>query len=58
MWSGAIAPRQPMHLWVLEGNAAARGFYRAQGGVEADRRVEHEGGMQIVSLRYTLPALP
>jgi hypothetical protein len=43
---------------VLEGNAAARGFYRAQGGVEADRRVEHEGGMQIVSLRYTLPALP
>jgi GNAT superfamily N-acetyltransferase len=57
-WSRAIAPRQPMHLWVLEGNDAARGFYRAQGGVEADRRVEHEGGTQIVSLRCTWPGLP
>jgi GNAT superfamily N-acetyltransferase len=50
-WSLKVAPGQPMHLWVLEGNAAARGFYRRQGGVEADRRVEHQGGMDIVSLR-------
>ena len=50
-WSRSIAPDQPMHLWVLEGNAAARRFYRSQGGVEEDRRVEHRGGMTIVSLR-------
>ena len=40
-----------MHLWVLEGNLAARRFYRSQGGVEEDRHVEHRGGMTIVSLR-------
>ena len=33
-WSRSIAPGQPMHLWVLEGNAPARRFYRNQGGVE------------------------
>jgi GNAT superfamily N-acetyltransferase len=54
-WSRAIASGQPMHLWVLEGNAAARGFYTSQGGIEGDRRVEHERGMEIVSLRYTWP---
>ena len=52
-WSHAIAPGQPMHLWVLAGNAAARRFYRNQGGVEDGRRVEHRGGMEIVSLRCT-----
>ena len=50
-WSRAIAPGQPMHLWVLAGNAAARQFYRSQGGVEEEQRVEHRGGMAIVSLR-------
>jgi GNAT superfamily N-acetyltransferase len=50
-WSRAIAPGQPMHLWVLEGNVPARRFYRRQGGIEDDRRVEHRGGMEIVSLR-------
>ena len=50
-WSAAIAPGEPMHLWVLEGNLAARHFYRSQGGVEEDRRVEHRAGMTIVSLR-------
>jgi GNAT superfamily N-acetyltransferase len=50
-WSRAIAPGQPMHLWVLEGNAPARRFYTGQGGVESDQRVEHSGGMAIVSLR-------
>ena len=52
-WSRAIAPGQPMHLWVLDGNLAARRFYRGQGGIEGDRRVEHRGGMDIVSLRCT-----
>ena len=51
LWSAAIAPREPMHLWVLEGNLTARRFYRSQGGVEEDRRVEQRGGMTIVSLR-------
>jgi len=50
-WSRAIAPRRPMHLWVLEGNAPARRFYRAQGGVEDGRRSEERGGMTIVALR-------
>jgi len=50
-WSRAIAPRQPMHLWVLAGNTVARRFYRNQGGVEEEKRVEHRGGMEIVSLR-------
>ena len=50
-WSRAIAPGQPMHLWVLAGNAVARRFYRNQGGVEEDQRVEHRAGMEIVSLR-------
>jgi len=50
-WSRTIAPGQPMHLWVLAGNAAARRFYRNQGGVEESRRVERRGGMEIVSLR-------
>ena len=51
VWSRGLAPGQPMHLWVLAGNAVARRFYRNQGGVEEDRRVEHRGGMEIVSLR-------
>jgi GNAT superfamily N-acetyltransferase len=50
-WSRAIAPGQPMHLWVLAGNAVARRFYRNQGGVEEGQRVEHREGMEIVSLR-------
>jgi GNAT superfamily N-acetyltransferase len=50
-WSHAIAPGQPMHLWVLAGNGPARQFYRRQGGVEEGRRVEHRAGMEIVSLR-------
>jgi GNAT superfamily N-acetyltransferase len=55
-WSRAIAPGQPMHLWVLAGNGPARQFYRSQGGVEEVRRVEHRAGMEIVSLRCIWPA--
>jgi GNAT superfamily N-acetyltransferase len=50
-WCRAIAPGRPMHLWVLEGNAQARRFYRTQGGVEDGRRSEERGGMTIVALR-------
>ena len=50
-WSRSIAPDQPMHLWVLEGNAAARRFYRSQGGVEDKRRSEDRGGMTIAVWR-------
>ena len=50
-WSRSIAPGQPMHLWVLEGNAPARRFYRNQGGVEEERRSEERGGMTISVLR-------
>lgn len=50
-WANAIAPGQPMHLWVMEGNTAARRFYRAQGGVEGERRVNDMGGIRVVALR-------
>jgi GNAT superfamily N-acetyltransferase len=50
-WSRAIAPGQPMHLWVLEGNAPARRFYRNQGGVEEERLSEERGGMTIAAWR-------
>jgi hypothetical protein len=42
-----------MHLWVLEGNAPARHFYRNQGGVEDERCSEERGGMTIAVLRCT-----
>ena len=50
-WSRAIAPGQPMHLWVLEGNTPARRFYRNQGAVEVERRSEERGGMTIAVWR-------
>jgi GNAT superfamily N-acetyltransferase len=56
-WVRQIAPGQPMHLWVIEDNAAARAFYRAQGGVEADRRINVMAGVEVPALRYTWPAL-
>ena len=55
-WSRAVAPGQPMHLWVLAGNVAARRFYRNQGGIEEGQKIEHRAGMDIVSLRCTWPA--
>ena len=50
-WARSMAPGQPMHLWVLEGNAPARRFYRRQGGVEDERRSEERGGMTIAVWR-------
>jgi GNAT superfamily N-acetyltransferase len=56
-WVRRIAPSQPMHLWVIEGNAEARGFYRAQGGIEGDRRINMMAGIEVPAVRYTWPAL-
>jgi GNAT superfamily N-acetyltransferase len=56
-WSHRIAPRNPMHLWVIEGNAPARAFYRALGGVEAGRRINLMAGTEVPAIRYTWPAL-
>jgi GNAT superfamily N-acetyltransferase len=33
-WTVVNAPGAALYLWVLEGNAAARGFYRAFGAIE------------------------
>jgi GNAT superfamily N-acetyltransferase len=57
VWVREVAPGQPMHLWVIEGNAPARAFYGAQGGVEADRRVNDMAGTDVPALRYVWPAL-
>jgi GNAT superfamily N-acetyltransferase len=56
-WVRQIAPGQPMHLWVIEGNTAARAFYRAQGGTEGGRRVNEMGGTPVTALRVTWPPL-
>jgi GNAT superfamily N-acetyltransferase len=56
-WVRQIAPGQPMHLWVMEGNAAARAFYRAQGGSEGERRVNEMGGIAVTAVRCTWAAL-
>ena len=56
-WAHRVAPGQPMHLWVIEGNTAARAFYRALGGVEADRRINMMGGIEVPAIRYTWAAL-
>lgn len=56
-WVREIAPGQPMHLWVLTGNTAARGFYRAQGGVEGEERVNEMGGIPVTAVRYIWQAL-
>ena len=55
IWAGAIAPGQPMHLWVIEANVSARRFYAANGGVESDRRVNDMAGIEVVALRYVWP---
>jgi GNAT superfamily N-acetyltransferase len=38
-WAGTAAPGQPMHLWVMEGNTAARAFYDREGGVFVERKI-------------------
>jgi GNAT superfamily N-acetyltransferase len=56
-WVQQVAPGQPMHLWVIEGNTSARAFYQAQGGREEDRRVNEMGGIPVTAVRCTWPAL-
>jgi GNAT superfamily N-acetyltransferase len=56
-WVRQVAPGQPMHLWVMEGNTAARAFYRAQGGSEGERRVNEMGGIPVTAVRCTWAAL-
>ena len=57
VWVRDVAPGQPMHLWVIEGNVAARAFYQAQGGIERDRRINLMAGIEVPALRYMWPAL-
>ena len=56
-WAQRIAPGEPMHLWVIEGNTAARAFYRARGGVEGERRINVMAGIEVPAVRYTWPPL-
>ena len=57
-WIASVAPGQPMHLWVMEANAAARRFYDRQGGTLAERStVAHGPGTGQAVLRYVWPPL-
>ncbi len=58
----AVARRRPsagLYLWVLEQNAAAQAFYRAQGGRGVERELSgpFPGGGYAYSLRYAWPDL-
>ena len=44
-----------MHLYVLEPNVAAIGFYESRGWRLADRENDTMGGIDIIALRYVLP---
>jgi GNAT superfamily N-acetyltransferase len=57
-WVGATAPGQPMHLWVIEDNLAARRFYDRQGGTIVERRlVEVTAGACVPAMRYLWPPI-
>jgi GNAT superfamily N-acetyltransferase len=52
-WSSAVAPGQPMHLWVLEGNAQARHFYDRERGEIVERQIlELTAGIHVPAIRY------
>jgi GNAT superfamily N-acetyltransferase len=44
-----------MHLFVLEPNVAAIGFYESRGWQPAGREDDTMGGIDIIALRYVLP---
>jgi ribosomal protein S18 acetylase RimI-like enzyme len=49
-------PGDGLYLWVLEGNASARAFYEARGGVFAGREQDvAPGGGTVIDLRYAWP---
>ncbi|WP_244815465.1 GNAT family N-acetyltransferase [Caballeronia sp. Lep1P3] len=52
-WARARGARQ-LHLSVLEGNAAAIGFYESRGWTFAAREPDRVGGVDVFSLRYVL----
>jgi hypothetical protein len=52
-WVMSTEPGWPIHLWVFEANAGARGFYDALGGeVVEHRQKEILEGIEIPSLLY------
>lgn len=52
-WSAAVAPGQPMHLWVIEGNTQARHFYDRERGEVVERQIlELTAGIHVPALRY------
>jgi GNAT superfamily N-acetyltransferase len=52
-WACAVAPGQPMHLWVIEGNEQARLFYDREHGEVVERQiVELTAGIYVPALRY------
>jgi hypothetical protein len=44
-----------MHLYVLEPNVAAIGFYESRGWRLSGRENDTMGGIDIIALRYVLP---
>lgn len=57
-WSASAAPGRPMHLWVIEGNLAARRFYDREHGRVVERRdVRLTAGIVTPALRYVWDGL-
>lgn len=57
-WVAQVAPGQTLHLWVIEGNTAARRFYDRQGGAVTGRQVnEMAPGVVVTAVRYVWPPL-
>ncbi|BBU28157.1 N-acetyltransferase [Burkholderia sp. THE68] len=53
-WARGRGARQ-LHLYVLEQNAAAIGFYESRGWKRAAREADHMAGIDLFSLRYVFP---
>lgn len=57
-WIARVAPAEPMHLWVVEANHAARRFYDRQGGAIVERATRPVAcGLSVPELRYQWPPL-